>query len=85
MTGVWSLGTEMLRNVGSSWCSIRFYSEKKCANCQQDFPDVNNGWVAADATMKDVTALLASKYTTVQKERAWYGHPCQNCHDESSN
>jgi hypothetical protein len=85
MTGVWSLGTEMLRNVESFWCPIRFYSEKKCANCQQDFPDVNNGWIAADATMKDVTALLASKYTTVQKERAWYGHPCRNCHDESSN
>lgn len=84
MTGVWSLGTEMLRNVESFWCPIRFYAEKKCANCQLDFPDIEDGWVAADATMKDVTELLASKYTTDREKRAWYGHPCRNCHDESS-
>ena len=29
MTGVWSLGTEMLRNVESFWCPIRFSCEKK--------------------------------------------------------
>ncbi len=28
MTGVWSLGTEMLRNVESFWCPIRFDNEK---------------------------------------------------------
>ena len=83
MTGVWSLATEMLRNVESFWCPIRFYSEKKCANCQQDFPDVNSGWVAADGTIEDVTELLASKYTTTQEERAWYGHSCRDCQEQS--
>src|SRR5262245_19550612 len=37
MTGVWSLGTEMLRNVESFWCPIRFSSEAKCENCRVDF------------------------------------------------
>src|SRR5207237_9059785 len=32
MTGVWSLGTEMLRNVESFWCPIRFASATKCAD-----------------------------------------------------
>ena len=50
MTGVWSLGTEMLRNVESLWCPIRFACDKKCANCAIDFPDVNNGWVHASGT-----------------------------------
>lgn len=73
MTGVWSLGTEMLRNVESFWCPIRFYSNKKCDNCQIDFPDLQQGWVAADGTMEDVTQLLKCKYAT-QKERSWFGH-----------
>ncbi|MGK7897245.1 MAG: hypothetical protein AB4372_27405 [Xenococcus sp. (in: cyanobacteria)] len=84
MTGVWSLGTEMLRNVESFWCPIRFYSEKKCENCQLDFPDVANGWVAANGTMEDVTKLLESKYIPTQEERAWFGHPCRDCQDNSS-
>jgi hypothetical protein len=79
MTGVWSLGTEMLRNVESFWCPIRFYSEKKCENCQIDFPDVTNGWIAPDGTMKDVTNLLESKYKSDQEERGWFGHSCRNC------
>ena len=29
MTGVWSLGTEMLRNVESFWCPLRFSSDAK--------------------------------------------------------
>lgn len=73
MTGVWSLGTEMLRNVESFWCPIRFYSHKKCDNCQIDFPDLQQGWVAADGTMEDVTQLLKCKYTA-KKERSWFGH-----------
>ena len=40
MTGVYSLGAEMLRNVESFWCPIRFYEGKKCENCQVDFPDI---------------------------------------------
>jgi hypothetical protein len=74
MTGVWSLGTEMLRNVESFWCPIRFYDHKKCENCQLDFPDIENGWVAADGNMKDVVKLLDEKYGNTH-ECAWFGHP----------
>ena len=73
MTGVWSLGTEMLRNVESFWCPIRFYDKKKCDNCTIDFPDVANGWVNADGTMAQVTELIESKYGS--GERSWFGHP----------
>jgi hypothetical protein len=45
MTGIWSLGTEMLRNVESFWCPIRFSNTAKCDNCSVDFPDVKNEWV----------------------------------------
>ena len=75
MTGVWSLGTEMLRNVESFWCPISFYDHKKCENCQIDFPDVADGWVSADGTVQDVTKLLKSKYTQEQTERSWFNHP----------
>jgi hypothetical protein len=78
MTGVWSLGSEMLRNVESFWCPIRFRSDKKCANCATDFPDIQNGWVEADGTMADVTATLESMYGGPdggQHPRAWFGHP----------
>lgn len=74
MTGVWSLGTEMLRNVESFWCPIRFDSTKKCENCRVDFPDIDGGWVAPDATMGDVEALLTDKYSK-QGPNAWFGHP----------
>jgi hypothetical protein len=75
MTGVWSLGTEMLRNVESFWCPIRFASDKKCANCAIDFPDVDGGWVPHGGTMADVAA-------TVEKMQGhgvsgWFGHPAR--------
>ena len=75
MTGVWSLGSEMLRNVESFWCPIRFASDKKCEHCRVDFPDVAQGWVDAQGTMADVTALLATKYGTGQQ--GWFGHPAR--------
>jgi hypothetical protein len=75
MTGVWSLGTEMLRNVESFWCPIRFASDKKCANCAVDFPDVDGGWVAADGTMADVAGTLEQMYGN--GERGWFGHPAR--------
>ena len=83
MTGVWSLGTEMLRNVESFWCPIRFYSEKKCENCQQDFPDLDNGWVAANGTMEDVTDVLKKNYDG-ENESSWFGHPCRQQHEKES-
>jgi hypothetical protein len=75
MTGVWSLGTEMLRNVESFWCPIRFFCEKKCENCSIDFPDVNNGWVPATATMTEVAETVEKMYTGPEKPQTWFGHP----------
>lgn len=77
MTGVWSLGAEMLRNVESFWCPIRFYDGKKCENCKVDFPDVAHGWVdpAAGATLEDVTATLREKYPGPNGVNSWFGHP----------
>jgi hypothetical protein len=73
MTGVWSLGSEMLRNVESFWCPIRFADAAKCANCAIDFPDVEHGWVAADGSLADVSALLREKYG--DDVNPWFGHP----------
>jgi hypothetical protein len=73
MTGIWSLGSEMLRNVESFWCPIRFYSDKKCENCVIDFPDINDGWVKADGNMADVVNVLETKHAG--GDHAWFGHP----------
>lgn len=77
MTGVWSLGSEMLRNVESFWCPIRFMDDKKCANCSVDFPDVMNKWIPADGSMGDVTDLLEQEYAGRDgaKRYSWFGHP----------
>ena len=75
MTGVTSLGVEMLRNVESFWCPIRFYEGKKCENCKIDFPDIDRGWVAAEGTMLDVEAAWEKMYG--HGERSWFGHPAR--------
>lgn len=81
MTGVWSLGGEMLRNVESFWCPIRFDSSKKCENCRHDFPDVAGGWVLADKTMAEVAALVEEKYPPGgfdgKGTNPWFGHPAR--------
>jgi len=75
MTGVYSLGAEMLRSVESFWCPIRFYPGKKCENCKLDFPDLDK-WVPADGTMKDVEKALEKHYPEGEGEpRSWWGHP----------
>lgn len=74
MTGVYALGGEMLRNVESFWCPIRFYNGKKCENCRVDFPDIEHGWVPADATMREVEIVMEQKYGG-PGPRAWFGHP----------
>lgn len=71
MTGIWSLGTEMLRNVESFWCPIRFYSQKKCANCAIDFPDVVDGWVPADGTMAQVADTVERMQGN--GDHSWFG------------
>ena len=75
MTGVYALGGEMLRNVESFWCPIRFYDGKKCENCRIDFPDVAGAWVPADGSMGDVVATMERMYGDGQ--RTWFGHPAR--------
>ena len=75
MTGVWSLGSEMLRNIESLWCPIRFGDTAKCENCRLDFPDVDHRWVPADANVADAAALLEDKYPAPDGSNAWLGHP----------
>jgi hypothetical protein len=75
MTGIWSLGSEMLRNVESFWCPIRFDSSKKCDNCKIDFPDIENGWVRADGGMAEVAAVLERHYKPGDAVNGWFGHP----------
>ena len=77
MTGVVSLASEMLRNVESFWCPIRFASPQKCANCCVDFPDVAGDWVSADGTMEEVTQVIGSKYGEPGADNAWFGHPAR--------
>ena len=77
MTGVYALGAEMLRNVESFWCPIRFDSDAKCENCRLDFPDVSGGeqgWVDADADMTAVVERMETMYAN-DKPNAWFGHP----------
>jgi len=78
MTGVWSLGTEMLRNVESFWCPIRFSSTAKCENCKTDFPDITGGWVRAEGDMAEVAAVLEKQYPSASKaDNSWFGHPAR--------
>lgn len=78
MTGIWSLGSEMLRNVESFWCPIRFDNAEKCENCKIDFPDVDGGWVPAHASMADVTTKWEQMYReTGPRDRGWFGHPAR--------
>ncbi|MFI4870438.1 MAG: hypothetical protein ACIARQ_01375, partial [Phycisphaerales bacterium JB061] len=69
--------TEMLRNVESFWCPIRFDSTKKCANCAIDFPDLDNGWAPADGTMADVDKALSAHYPAPNGDNSWFGHPAR--------
>lgn len=74
MTGVYSMGAEMLRNVESFWCPIRFYDGKKCDNCKVEFPDIDGGWVPAEGSMQQVADKLETMYGG-EGDRAWFGHP----------
>lgn len=74
MTGIYSLAGEMLRNVESFWCPIRFYEGKKCENCRVDFPDVDE-WVNADGSVQQTVDLVKRKYADGHRE--WFGHPAR--------
>ena len=77
MTGVWSLGTEMLRNVESFWCPIRFSSTAKCENCKIDFPDIDGGWAHAGGTIADAAAVVDRQYPAPNGDNSWFGHPAR--------
>ena len=77
MTGVWSLGGEMLRNVETFWCPIRFDSSKKCDNCQHDFPDVAERWTPAGSNMAEVVRRLDENYPGPNGDNSWWGHPAR--------
>lgn len=82
MTGVYSLGAEMLRNVESFWCPIRFYNDKKCENCKIDFPDIEGGWVAADGQVSEVVKTLESQIPGEQPW-SWFGDPDRQSSSET--
>lgn len=73
MTGLWALGSEMLRNVESFWCPIRFRDDAKNNNALTDFPDVAE-WTPADGTMEDVVRAFEEHYNGTC-ENSWWGHP----------
>ncbi|MEM6314060.1 MAG: hypothetical protein AAF743_08230 [Planctomycetota bacterium] len=75
MTGVWSLGSEMLRNVESFWCPIRYASPEKCANCSIDFPDIEGGWTPHDGDMAGVAKTLEAHYPGPDGVNGWFAHP----------
>ncbi len=75
MTGVYALGAEMLRNVESFWCPIRFSDTAKCENCRVDFPDIDGGWVQPSKDMKAVVDTLTHYYGSGRRE--WFGHPAR--------
>jgi len=75
MTGVWSLGTEMLRNIEGFWCPIRFSNADKCSTCVLDFPDIDGGWSSEKGTASDAAHLHAKVYPGPSGDNAWLGHP----------
>jgi hypothetical protein len=82
MTGIYALGGEMLRNLESFWCPIRFYPGKKCENCKLDFPDIPS-WVPPDGTMADVEKKLVEKYEG-RKWNSWWGHADRKTDDDAA-
>lgn len=73
MTGLWCLGSEMLRNIESFWCPIRFAEPEKNGHAAVDFPDIER-WAPADGTMEDAVRLIEEHYDG-QRLNSWWGHP----------
>ena len=73
MTGIWSLGSEMLRNIESFWCPIRFQDPVKNQNASIDFPDISK-WAPSDGTMEDAVRAFEQHYDGKQPN-SWWGHP----------
>jgi len=79
MTGLWCLGSEMLRNIESFWCPIQFRSPVKNRNASIDFPDVKK-WAPADGTMEDAVKLI-EKYYDKDSPNRWWGHADRTGHE----
>jgi len=73
MTGLWSLGSEMLRNIESFWCPIQFQSPIKNKNASIDFPDVAK-WAPADSDIEEAVKRFEQHYEP-GKPHSWWGHP----------
>ena len=73
MTGLWALGSDMLRNIESFWCPIRFCDDCKCRNACIDFPDLTK-WAPADGTVADAVRVFDEHYDGKRKN-SWWGHP----------
>lgn len=77
MTGVWSMGSEMLRNIETYWCPIQFGDTSKCENCKHDFPDVEERWVPFNADVSVAAKAWEQHYGKDGEvsPRSWWGHP----------
>lgn len=64
MTGVWSLGTEMLRHLESMWCPLRFGRQDQCERCAATFPDLDQ-WSGAEEGMAGVEKFFQVHYEGV--------------------
>ncbi|RMH26782.1 MAG: hypothetical protein D6693_06535 [Planctomycetota bacterium] len=61
MTGLWSLGTEMLRHLESMWCPLRFGRADQCERCAATFPDIRE-WAPAEGGMAGVERFYELHY-----------------------
>lgn len=73
MTGLWALGSDMLRNIESFWCPIQFLEEAKNRNAAIDFPDVA-AWAPPNGTMEDAVRAFEEHYDG-ERKNSWWGHP----------
>lgn len=73
MTGLWALGSEMLRNIESFWCPIQFLDPIKNRNAAVDFPDIAK-WAPPDGSMEDAVKAFEAHYDGKRKN-SWWGHP----------
>ncbi|MCX6970828.1 MAG: hypothetical protein NTV93_11875 [Verrucomicrobia bacterium] len=76
MTGLWALGSEMLRNIESFWCPIQFRDERKNRNASTDFPDIAK-WAPASGNMEDAVRAFEARYDG-KRPNSWWGHPDRN-------
>jgi len=81
MTGIWSLGSEMLRNIESFWCPIRYSSPEKCANCVREFPDIDHGWAHESTNIAEAARIVDAQYPGPGGVNAWFGHPVRLTHE----